>query len=94
MEALTLQWDFPNSQQYRYDSAVCPESQKGQKCTGVHAAQHSQLVEGGDCPTLCCTDTIPPGALCVVLGTSVQGHEIIRVCPKEDNQDCGKSQGQ
>lgn len=37
--------------QIKYESTV-PVSQKGPE---VHQAQHHQLVEGGDCPTLLCT---------------------------------------
>jgi len=34
---------------------VCPGSQRGQQCPGLHQAQQGQPVRGGDCPTLHCS---------------------------------------
>ena len=74
---------------------VCPGSQKGQPYPGVHQAQHSQPIKGGDCPTLHCTGVAPLRVLCAVLGASIQeGHHTIRVCPEEGDQDGERPQGQ
>lgn len=55
---MSLPW-LPESWHQRNDlglwvdgklSAVCPGSQKGQRCPGVHQSQHRWPVKGGDCP--------------------------------------------
>ena len=42
-----------------------------------------------------CTGAAPPQVLCAVLGASIQeGHQTIRMCPEEGDQDGERSQGQ
>ena len=45
-------------------------SPKGQLYPGVHQAQHCQLGEGRDCPTLLCAGVASPQALSAVLGAT------------------------
>ena len=45
------------------------EARRANCAPGVHQAQHSYPVEGGNCLTLRCTGAAPPPVLCAVLGT-------------------------
>jgi len=64
-------------------------------CPGVHPVQYHQPVGAGDCPTLHCTGVVLPRILGAVLGASIyKGHQSMRVCPREGDQDGDRPQGQ
>lgn len=62
----------------------CPGSQKGQLYPQVHQVQHRQARKGTALP---CSALGWPHRENAALGTPIQGHQTIRVCPVEGNQD-------
>lgn len=64
LESSTMQRDLGILVDGKLDtSQQCSGSQGGHPCSGGHQAQHNQLSQGGDCPSLLCAGAASPRVL-------------------------------